>query len=68
MESMSGRFYGIGAQLKEDDGKIKIASLVSGGPAWKSGELMENDEIIRSDRAIKSPLMLPVIPFPMPLS
>lgn len=46
-ESMSGRFYGIGAQLKEEDGKIKIASLVSGGPAWKSGELMENDELIK---------------------
>ncbi|HAN66816.1 MAG TPA: tail-specific protease, partial [Chitinophagaceae bacterium] len=46
-ESMSGRFYGIGAQLKEEDGKIKIASLVSGGPAWKSGELMENDEVIK---------------------
>ncbi|MBU3714388.1 MAG: tail-specific protease [Ferruginibacter sp.] len=45
-ESMSGRFYGIGAQLKEEDGKIKIASLVSGGPAWKNGELKENDEII----------------------
>jgi len=46
-ESMSGRFYGIGAQLKEEDGKIKFASLVSGGPAWKSGELMENDELIK---------------------
>ena len=46
-ESMSGRFFGIGAQLKEDDGKIKISSLVSGGPAWKSGELKENDEIIK---------------------
>ena len=46
-ETMSGRFYGIGAQLKEDDGKIKIASLVSGGPAWKSGDLKENDEIIK---------------------
>ncbi len=46
-ESMSGRFYGIGAQLKDEDGKIKIASLVSGGPAWKSGELKENDEIIK---------------------
>ncbi len=46
-ESMSGRFFGIGAQLKEDDGKIKIASLISGGPAWKSGELKENDEIIK---------------------
>ncbi len=46
-ESLSGRFYGIGAQLKEDDGKIKIASLVSGGPAWKDGELKENDEILK---------------------
>lgn len=46
-ESMKGSFFGIGAQLKEDDGKIKIASLVSGGPAWKSGELKENDEILK---------------------
>jgi carboxyl-terminal processing protease len=46
-ESMSGHFFGIGAQLKEDDGKIKIASLITGGPAWKSGELKENDEIIK---------------------
>ena len=28
-EVMKGSFYGIGAQLKEDDGKIKIASLIS---------------------------------------
>ena len=33
--------------LKEDDGKIKIGSLISGGPAWKSGELKENDEIMK---------------------
>ncbi len=46
-ESMSGHFFGIGAQLKEEDGRIKIASLISGGPAWKSGELKENDEIIK---------------------
>lgn len=55
-ESMSGRFYGIGAQLKEDDGKIKIASLVSGGPAWKSGELRENDEIIKVAQGDKEPV------------
>jgi carboxyl-terminal processing protease len=46
-ESMSGSFYGIGAQLKEDDGKIKIASLISGGPAWKGGELKIEDEVIK---------------------
>ncbi|MEJ7610373.1 MAG: carboxy terminal-processing peptidase [Ferruginibacter sp.] len=46
-ESLKGSFYGIGAQLKEEDGKIKIASVISGMPAWKSGEIKENDEIIK---------------------
>ena len=55
-ESMSGRFFGIGAQLKEDDGKIKISSLVSGGPAWKSGELKENDEIIKVAQGKQEPV------------
>ncbi len=55
-ESMSGRFFGIGAQLKEDDGKIKIASLISGGPAWKSGELKENDEIIKVGQGKAEPV------------
>lgn len=55
-ESMSGRFYGIGAQLKDEDGKIKIASLVSGGPAWKSGELKENDEILKVAQGKNEPV------------
>ena len=46
-ESMKGSFYGIGAQLKDEDGKIKIASIITGMPAWKSGEIKENDEIIK---------------------
>ena len=46
-ELLSGTFYGIGAQLKETDGKIKIASLITGGPAWKSGEIQPEDEIIK---------------------
>lgn len=55
-ESMSGKFYGIGAVLKEDDGKIKIASLASGGPAWKSGELKENDEILKIAQGKNEPV------------
>jgi len=55
-ESMRGSFYGIGAQLKEDDGKIKIASLVTGGPAWKSGQLKENDEIIKVGQSGQEPV------------
>jgi len=46
-EMMSGKFYGIGAQLKEEESKIKVSSLVTGGPAWKSGELGVNDEIMK---------------------
>ncbi len=46
-EEISGSFYGIGAQLKEDDNKIVVASLITGGPAWKSGELQVDDEIIK---------------------
>ena len=48
-ELLSGTFYGIGAQLKEDDGKIKIASLVTGGPAWKSGNIISSSTIIFPD-------------------
>ncbi len=46
-ELMSGRFYGIGASLKEEDGNIKIASLVTGSPAWKSGQINVGDVILR---------------------
>ena len=44
-EEMSGRFYGIGASLQYDDGNIKIASVLSGSPASKSGELQPGDVI-----------------------
>ncbi len=46
-EILSGTFYGIGAQLKEDDGKIKIAGLVNGMPAFKSGQIQVEDELIK---------------------
>lgn len=55
-ESMKGSFYGIGAQLKEDDGKIKIASLISGGPAWKGGDLKAEDEIIKVAQGEEEPV------------
>lgn len=46
-EQMSGRFFGIGAQLREDDAGVKIASIVPGGPAWKQGDLGVDDLIIK---------------------
>ncbi len=55
-ESMKGSFFGIGAQLKEDDGKIKIGTLISGGPAWKGGVLKVEDEIIKVAQGNEEPV------------
>lgn len=46
-EMMSNRFFGIGAQLTESDGNIKIVNIQNGGAAWKSGQLMANDIILK---------------------
>lgn len=44
-EEMSGRFFGIGASLQYDDGNIKVTSILTGSPAYKSGELQPGDII-----------------------
>ncbi len=44
---MSGKFFGIGASLKEEDNTIKIATLITGSPAWKSGEIKVGDIILK---------------------
>ena len=46
-EQMAGRFFGIGAGLKEEDGNIKIASLVPNSPASQSGKVNVNDVIAK---------------------
>lgn len=55
-ERMSGEFYGIGAQLMKDDYGIKIASVVPGGAAWKSGEVVVNDVIIKVAQGKEEPV------------
>jgi carboxyl-terminal processing protease len=57
-EQMSGRFYGIGAQLGEEDGNIKIAAITTGGPAWKSGELQNGDIIQKVAQGKEEPVEL----------
>lgn len=44
-EEMSGRFFGIGASLQYDEGNIKVTSILTGSPAFKSGELQPGDVI-----------------------
>ena len=44
---MSGRLEGIGAQLQEKDGYIKITNIIPGGPSSLQGELQANDLILK---------------------
>lgn len=55
-ERMSNQFYGIGAQLQQDDNGIKIASIVTGGPAWKSGAIVAGDVIIKVAQGASEPV------------
>jgi carboxyl-terminal processing protease len=50
-EMMSGKFYGIGAQLQETDGNIKIAALMPNYPAQRSGEIVVGDVIVKVAQA-----------------
>jgi carboxyl-terminal processing protease len=57
-EEMSGRFYGIGASLQYDDGNIKVASVLTGSPAWKSGEIQAGDVIVKVAQGKEEPVEL----------
>jgi carboxyl-terminal processing protease len=55
-EQMSGHFFGIGASLGYDDGNIKISSLVTGSPAWKSGKVGVGDIIQKVAQGAQEPV------------
>ena len=55
-EMMSGHFFGIGAQLHENDGNIKITALITGSPAWKSGEVQVGDIIMKVAQGSAEPV------------
>lgn len=57
-EEMSGRFFGIGASLVYEDGNIKVSSIVTGSPAWKSGELQPGDFIQKVAQGAEDPVDL----------
>jgi carboxyl-terminal processing protease len=54
-EQMSGEFFGIGASLTEEDGNIKIATIVTGSPAYKSGEIQIGDYIVKVAQGADEP-------------
>jgi carboxyl-terminal processing protease len=57
-EQMSGQFFGIGASLAYDEGNIKINSLLTGSPAWKSGEVKTGDIILKVAQGKEEPVEL----------
>jgi carboxyl-terminal processing protease len=54
--SMSLALFGIGAQLRDEDGNCKIEGLVPGGPAEKSKQLNPNDYIVKVAQSNSPPV------------
>lgn len=57
-EEMSGSFFGIGASLQYDDGNIKVSTVLSGSPAWKSGEIQPGDLLVKVAQGKDEPVDL----------
>ncbi len=57
-EQMSGRFFGIGASLRAEDGNIKINTLVTGSPAWKSQQVTVGDVVMKVGQGAEEPVDL----------
>lgn len=57
-EQMSGRFFGIGASLRQEEGEIKIATLVTGSPAWKSQQITVGDVVMKVAQGAEEPVDL----------
>jgi carboxyl-terminal processing protease len=53
---MSGRLEGIGAQLSERDGEIKVEMIVPGSPSYLQGELKEGDIVIKVAQKDSTPV------------
>lgn len=51
--NISGTIEGIGARLQEKNDRTKVVELISGGPAWKQGELEVGDIILKVAQAGK---------------
>ncbi len=54
--SMSGKLEGIGARLQKDGEYTKVTELISGGPAWRAGELEVGDLILKVAQSEGEPL------------
>ncbi len=55
-QDMSGKLEGIGARLQKKGIYTHVVELISGGPAWKQGELEAGDIILKVAQGDKEPL------------
>ena len=55
-QDMSGKLEGIGARLQKKGMYTSIVELISGGPAWKQGELEPGDIILKVAQGKGEPL------------
>ena len=55
-QSMSGKLEGIGARLQKQNEYTKVVELISGGPAWKQGDLEVGDLIVKVAQGNDEPL------------
>lgn len=53
---MSGQLEGIGAQLQEKDGVIKVSSIVPGSASYRQGQLKAGDVILKVAQAEAEPV------------
>jgi carboxyl-terminal processing protease len=56
--NMTGRLEGIGAVLKEEDGYIKVVSIVPGSASWRQKDLKAEDKILKVAQADGEPVDL----------
>ncbi|WP_372745772.1 carboxy terminal-processing peptidase [Lutibacter sp.] len=54
--SMAGKLEGIGARLQKKNDYTSVSELISGGPAWKQGELEVGDLIVKVAQGNKEPI------------
>lgn len=56
--SMTGTLEGIGAVLREEDGYIKVVSIVPGSASWRQKELKAEDKILKVAQGNEEPVDL----------
>ncbi len=53
---MAGKLEGIGARLQKREDYTRVAELISGGPAWRGGELEVGDLILKVGQDDETPV------------